>query len=148
MDKISVFSAITAAAVVVQAFVLVGILIAIRKTSARVETLADEVRSRALPAFECAQTIMAESRGPLGNILSNLQTTTELIRVQSTRADQMLTRTMDRLDRASNTVNAVVSPARQISGIFQGFSVGIEALLRGRHRRRQGASGPNDEMFI
>ena len=79
---------------------------------------------------------MAESRGPLENILSNLQTTTELLRVQAVRADQVITRTMDRLDRASTTVNAVVTPARQISGIFQGVSVGIDAFLRSRQRRR------------
>jgi len=148
MDKLSVFSAITAAAVVLQALVLLAIFLALRKTSARVESLADEVRIRALPAFESAQNIMAESRGPLENILSNLQTTTELLRVQAVRADQVITRTMDRLDRASTTVNAVVTPARQISGIFQGVSVGIDAFLRSRQRRRQGVSGPNDEMFI
>ena len=147
MDKLSVFSAITAAAVVLQALVLLAIFLALRKTSARVESLADEVRTRALPAFESAQNIMAESRG-LENILSNLQTTTELLRVQAVRADQVITRTMDRLDRASTTVNAVVTPARQISGIFQGVSVGIDAFLRSRQRRRQGVSGPNDEMFI
>ena len=41
MDKLSVFSAITAAAVVLQALVLLAIFLALRKTSARVESLAD-----------------------------------------------------------------------------------------------------------
>jgi len=166
MDKLSVFTAITAAAVVLQAFVLVGIFIAVRRTSARMESLAEEVRTRALPAFESAQSLIAESRGPLENILGNLQTTTGLIRnqvqrvdatvgeivdrtrLQAIRADQMVSRTMDRLERVTGTVHAVVTPARQISGLVQGVSVGIDAFFRGRNRRRAGMNAPNDEMFI
>ena len=57
MDNITIFTAVTAAAVVLQAGVLVGILLAVRKTSTRIESLAQEVRTKALPTLESAQAI-------------------------------------------------------------------------------------------
>jgi len=170
MDNITIFTAVTAAAVVLQALVLVGMLIAMRKSSARIEALAEEVRGKALPAIDTAQTLMNNSREKLDTILTNVQSTTTLVRgqverldktlndavdrarLQVIRADELLTRTMDHVEEATEAVqHTVVSPVRQISGILQGVSVGVEAFLRGRPGRRRTGNGmgvPDDDMFI
>jgi len=170
MDKITLFTAVTAAAVVLQALVLVGILIALRKSSSRVEALAEEVRGKALPAIDTAQTIMNNSREKLDTILTNVQQTSTVVRgqvdrmdktlndvvdrarLQVIRADELITRTIDQVEEATDAVQqTVVSPVRQISGILQGVSVGVEAFLRGRSGRRRTGNGvgvPDDDMSI
>lgn len=170
MDNITIFTAVTAAAVVLQALVLVGILIALRKSSSRVEALAEEIRGKALPAIDTAQTIMNNSREKLDTILTNVQETSTVVRgqmgrldktlndvvdrarLQVIRADELVTRTIDQVEEATEAVHqTVVSPVRQISGILQGVSVGVEAFLRGRSGRRRTGDGvgvPDDDMFI
>lgn len=170
MDNITIFTAVTAAAVVLQAGVLVGILLAVRKTSTRMESLAQELRTKALPTLESAQALMDASRGKLENILENVESSTSVVRgqverldstvtniidrtrLQVIRADELVTRTIDKVEEATQSVeHTVVSPVRQISGLMQGVSVGLEAFFRGRSRRRQAGDGmgvPQDEMFI
>jgi hypothetical protein len=41
----------------------------------------------------------------------------------------------------------VVSPVRQLSGLVQGITSGLDFLFGGR-RKRTGVSVPQDEMFI
>ena len=75
-------------------------------------------------------------------------------RLQIIRADELLSRTLDRVEETSDMVHrTVVSPVRQFAGLIQGVTAGIEFLL-GRRDRRNGGSRearrpvPQDEMFI
>ena len=57
-------------------------------------------------------------------------------RLQVIRADELLTRTLDRVEQTSEVVQrTVVSPVRQISGLMQGITVGLEFLFASRRRR-------------
>jgi len=75
-------------------------------------------------------------------------------RLQVIRADDIVTRTLDRVEETSELVqHTVVSPVRQISGIVQGLSVGISAFLsqtRTSRRRRSNAARvtQDEELFI
>jgi hypothetical protein len=75
-------------------------------------------------------------------------------RLQVIRADELLSRTLDRVEQTSDMVhNTVISPVRQVSGLMQGITAGIEFLLGNRRRRNGGGSDarrpvPQDEMFI
>jgi hypothetical protein len=171
-NLIPLFIALTGAAVVLQAGVLVALYLSVRKTSAHVEGLATEVRAKALPALESAHSIMVDLRPKLELIAENLQETTTAIRaevqrmdaivndaadrarLQIIRADEMLTRTLDRVEEASDMVHkTVVSPVRQLSGLVQGITAGLEFLIGNRARRNGGRREsrrpvPQDEMFI
>ncbi|MFZ0761520.1 MAG: hypothetical protein WAM69_16350, partial [Candidatus Sulfotelmatobacter sp.] len=75
-------------------------------------------------------------------------------RLQIIRTDELLTRTLDRVEETSDMVHkTVVSPVRQFSGLIQGLTAGFEFLL-GNQRRRNGGNRearrpvPQDEMFI
>ena len=71
-------------------------------------------------------------------------------RLQIIRADELVNRTMDRVEETTDMVhNAVVSPLRRISGVMHGVTAGLEFLL-GRRRRqpRDGMGVPQDELFI
>jgi hypothetical protein len=68
------------------------------------------------------------------------------MRLQVIRGDEMLTRTMDRIEETSEKVqHSVMSPVRQVSGIVQAISTGVGAYFN-QQKRRNG--GPSDEMFI
>jgi hypothetical protein len=168
----TVFIAVTSAAVVLQACVLVAMYLAMRKSSARAEAIAEEMKSKAMPALELVLSVLSELRPKLAVIVDNLTETTisvrsqvermdatvsdavDRARLQVIRADELLTRTIDRVEETSEVVHkTVISPVRQFSGLIQGVTTGIEFLLGGRGRRNGGSREtrrpvPQDEMFI
>lgn len=166
------FIALTGAAVVLQAGILAALYVTVRKSSARMEALALEVKTKALPTLETAQAMLEELRPQLTVIADNLTETTHWVRsqvermdatvndivdrarLQIIRADELLSRTLDRVEETSDMVhNTVVSPVRQFAGLIQGVTTGIEFLFGNRGRKN--GSGrearrpvPQDEMFI
>jgi methyl-accepting chemotaxis protein len=172
MQNINVFVALTGIAVVLQAGILAALYLTMRKSSARMEALAVEVKTKALPALETAQEILTELRPKLTVIADNLTETTYSVRsqvermdatvndvvdrarLQIIRGDELLTRTLDRVEETSDMVhNTVVSPVRQFAGLIQGVTAGIEFLFGNRGRRNGGSREarrpvPQDEMFI
>jgi len=170
-NLLPVFIAVTSAAVVLQAGILVAMYVTMRKTSDRMEAIATEVKGKAIPALESAQTILTEIRPKLQVVAENVQEATTVVRMelervdatvndvvdrarlQVIRADELLTRTLDRVEQTSDMVHrTVVSPVRQVSGIMRGITAGLEFLLssHGRNGRRREVRGPvpQDEMFI
>ena len=167
MDKLTLFIAITSAAVVLQMLILGGMFFTMRKTSARMEALAVEVRAKALPAIEQAHTMLIEMRPQLNEIVSNVQHSTHLIkghmtrldatvndaldrtRLQVIRTDELVTRTLDKVEDATEAVHStVMSPMRQLSGIMHGVSTGLSFLLGRSRNGRDRVGVPQDEMFI
>jgi hypothetical protein len=167
-----VFIAVTAAAVLLQAGIMTALYLAFRRSNARFEALAVEVKTKAVPALETAQAILTELRPKLTVIADNLTETTHSVRaqvermdatvtdvvdrarLQVIRADELLSRTLDRVEETSEMVHkTVISPVRQFSGLIQGVTAGIEFLMGGRSRRNGGSrearrAVPQDEMFI
>jgi hypothetical protein len=170
--NITVFIALTTFAVLLQAGVLVAMYIGVRQSSARMEALATEVKTKVLPAAEQVQSILADLRPKLEIIADNLQESTSALRdqvlrvdaavtdvvdrgrLQVIRADELLSRTLDRVEQTSDLVHkTVISPVRQFSGLLQGITVGLEFLFGGRARKNGGTREerrpvPQDEMFI
>jgi len=167
MDYLPIFVGVTAAAVVIQAGILVALFVAVKKSTSRMEALATEVKTKVMPTVDTAQSMLVEWRPKIDNIASNVSETTTVVRsqverleatvtdivdrtrLQVIRADELLNRTMDRIEETSDVVHrTVVSPVRQLSGIIQGLTAGLEFLLGGERRRRHDVSVPQDEMFI
>src|SRR5271157_1811961 len=135
-DKLTIFIAITAAAVVLQMLILFVMCVVMYKLSARLKTVADEAESRVFPLLEKSklllqevQTFVETARPKVDVILDNaarmtttartdadrLQTTfndvLDRVRLQVIRADEMITRTMDRVEETSEKVqHSVMSP--------------------------------------
>jgi len=168
MDNIviTIFVVVTALAVVIQAGILVGMFFAMRKTSAKMESLAEEFKTKVLPAAEQAQTIMTELRPKITTVVDNVSVSTTVLRnqmermdatltdiidrtrLQVIRADEFVNSTMDKLEETREVVSrTVVSPVRHISGIMHGLTVGLEAFFS-RKRDRETVNVPQDEMFI
>jgi len=169
MDKfVQVFIIFTAIAVIIQAGILVALFAAVRKTASRVETLATEVSTKAVPTLKTAQEMLIELRPRVQDIVANVEHSARLARtqveridatvsdvvdrtrLQVIRADELVNRTLDRVEETSDMVQrTVVSPIRQLAGVLQGVSAGLEFFL-GRKRRnsRDEVGVPQDELFI
>src|SRR5438034_4041841 len=161
---LTIFVFVTAAAVLLQAGILVGMFFAMRKTSAKVESLAEEVKTKVLPAAELAQSMMIELRPKIVTLVDNVSVSTTVLRTQMERVDATLTdiidrtrlqviradefvnSTMDKLEETREAVTrTVVSPVRHSSGLMHRVTAGREAFLLRRRVRR---NAPQDVTFI
>jgi len=167
-NLLRIFIAVTAIAVLLQALILAALYFAVRKSTARMEALATEVQTRALPTMDSVQSFLTDVRPKLDNLATNVSESSTLVRnqiarfdatltdaldrsrLQIIRADELLSRTMDRVEETSDVVHkTVMSPLRQVNGLLAALSTGVEVFLG--HKRRQPKNGmgvPQDEMFI
>ena len=167
MDYLPIFIAVTAAAVVIQAGILVAMYLAVRQSAARMETLASEVRTKVLPAAEIVHAMLVQFRPHLETLVTNVSESSTMVRTQMERldatisdaidrtrlqvirADELVNRTLDRVESTTDLVHkTVVSPVRQLSGLVQGITSGVEFLIGSKRRQRNGVPVPQDEMFI
>jgi len=167
MDHITIFIAVTSAAVVIQAGILLGMFLGMRKTSAKVEALAEEVRTRVLPTADLVQSTLIELRPKIESIVADVSESTAMVkaqmkrldatvgdvidrtRLQVIRADELVNRTLDQVEDATEMVHdTVVSPVRQLSGLLKGLTAAVEFLIGRRRGGGDGVNVPQDEMFI
>lgn len=162
------FVALTTLAVLFQAVILGALYFAVRKSAARMDALATEVTSKTLPTLETAQSMLIELRPKIETLASNAADSTTILRLQLgridgtlsdildrtrlqvIRADELLNRTMDKVEDTTEVVHkTVLSPLRQVSGLMSAISTGFEVFF-GQKRRspRNGMGVPQDEMFI
>ncbi len=149
-----------------QVGILLAILVAVKKSAARMQALADEVQRRALPTLDMAQSLLETNKPKIEELIANAAESSATIKTQIQRldatvsdvvdrtrlhvirADELVTRTMDRVEETTEMVqHSVISPVRQIAAVVQGITAGFSALLGGR-RQRDGSAQPQDEMFI
>jgi len=161
MDYLPIFIAVTAAAVVIQAGILVAMYLAVRQSASRMEALSTEVRTKVLPAAEIVHSMLVEFRPHLETLVTNVSETSTMVRgqverldatvsdaidrtrLQVIRADELLNRTLDRVETTTDLVhNTVISPVRQLAGLVQGITTGLEFLIGARRRRRNGVPAP------
>ena len=171
-DKLTIFIAITSAAVVLQMLILAGMFFVMRRMATRMQSLTEDVQSRVLPLVEDAKKLTSEAQSLLQTTRPKLEAILENVSVVSTtardqtqkldaaltafmdrarlhaiRADELFTRTFDRVEDTSSKVqHTVLSPFKHLNGVLQGIGVGLDTLIRKSKRPRNGK--PTDEMFI
>jgi len=163
-----VFVAVTSGAVLLQAMILVALYVSVRKSTARMEALATEVKSKVLPTMDSVQSFLVETRPKMDAISTNVLESSTLVRnqlirfdatltdtldrarLQIIRADELLSRTMDKVEETSEVVHkTVISPLRQVNGLITAISTGVEVFLGQKRRQPKNGMGvEQDEMFI
>lgn len=161
------FVAVTGCAVVIQAVILGVMYVQSRKASARLESMASEIHKRALPVLDAAGTILVDSREKISTITDNLAATSASLRsqvervdltvsdiidrtrLQVIRADDMMSRALDRVEETTELVqHSVISPVRQVAGIINGLTVGFQAFFRRKGRQQPDGARQDEELFI
>ncbi|MGE0405872.1 MAG: hypothetical protein AB7O65_06200 [Candidatus Korobacteraceae bacterium] len=151
-------------AITVQIGILIAILVSVRRSTKRMESLASQVEQRAIPLLDSSREMVETSRPLVQDLLTNLSSSSAVLRkeierldltlsdimdrarLQVIRADELTSRAMDKVEEASETVSKGVSvPARQFAGLVQGLSTGIATFFGKPPRDR---NMQRDEMFI
>ena len=117
-----------------------------KKIEQDVKAFLETSRPKFATILDNATTISNTTRSTVERVDATVNDAVDRIRLQLIRGDEMLTRTMDRVEETSEKVqHTVMSPVRQVSGIVQAISTGFGTFLHGQKRRN---GGPSDEMFI
>ena len=143
----------------------------LRKLSAHINSLADEVKSQVFPLLEGGKHLLDDIKRILETsspkvelVLDNAAAVTttayagigrvegatndilDRAQLQVIRADEMITRALDQVEDTTRKVaHTVTYPIKHANGLVQGVSAGVNAFF-GKKRSRNG--GPSDEMFI
>jgi hypothetical protein len=144
-----VFTIFTAFGVLMQAFVLLGIFLAVRKTTGEVHELADQLKQHLVPTLATSRNLIEDISPKIKVATSNLVEASEVLRSQTeqinktvshvvgvadaqvSRVDEMATAVLDGLTQATAAVqHGVASPLKQISGVLNGLRVGFEVLRK------------------
>lgn len=155
-----IFTAVTSIGVLLQAFVLLGMFIALRKSMKKLHEVTERAEVHVLPALATAQNLLEDVSPKLKIATQNLVEASHALRHQAghinTAVEDVVNRTKAHADRVDemlggvlNTVShsasavqgAVSAPARQVTGIFNGIRAGLDVLFgkeRNTHSERDG----------
>lgn len=139
--------AVTAMAVLLQAFILLGIFISVRKAARSLKDQVEELRSAVIPVVNNTRDLItrvtpyvestvydvATMAHELREQTAQVEITTKDIlarlRKQSSRVDAMLSTVLDAVDRAGSFLtDAVSKPARQLAGVLASVKAVVESL--------------------
>lgn len=164
---LTIFIIIAAAAVLLQAFAMLGIYLAMRRIQGEVSGIRSDVKQRLDPITQSVTDIVTDTREPLRTVMSNLAEVSRAVRegtesvdavldelldkfrLQVIRIDQTITDVLEKVDKTTTMVQRnVVVPVTEVSAVLKGLKVGLDFFLS---RRRSGhpSDVPQDEqMFI
>jgi hypothetical protein len=143
-----IFVGCTGAAVLMQAFVLLGMLLTARKALKFMREQSEELRTNVLPLIKDTKDLLTRVGPKIESVATDVAVLASRVREQSakveasagamiervhrqsTRVDMMLTSALDTVDRAGALVGEVLSvPLRQLSG-FAAFARAAIGTLR------------------
>ena len=152
---LTVFMGLTALAIVIQMGVLIALFVSFQKASERLQSLLPMIRDTKILLAEATPKVRevldnlavlsATARRDAERISSTANAITDRVREQVVRADELVTRTLNRAEETTETVQQVI---RQISGVMTGMAAGLAEFLGSRKLQRQKNAMPRDEMFI
>jgi hypothetical protein len=154
------FVAFTGVSVLLQAGVLLGIYISLRKTSKSVLEMTEDVKSMVTPLVYTSRQLMERVTPELITVTGALAEWTNTIRKETAgvnisiaevvgrvsrqmeRIDAMLTVALDRIERTSSTIETTVAaPVRQVNGVLAAIKAMIDTY---RHYPARTDAGSRD----
>jgi hypothetical protein len=162
------FTAVTSIGVLMQACILLGMFIGLRRLQGRIDAVLDYVTEHALPLIASSKATMEELSPKLKTITGNLVEISETLkteshtikdsvddvlvktRAQTARVDEMVSGTLDGLTQAGAAIqHGVAVPLRQVQAILNGLKVGFETLKRSTPQPRpRPVSPPDGEVTV
>jgi len=154
---LTIFVVVTAVAVVLQMGLLLALYLRMKQSSARVDALAEQalaILTDVGPKVRQITGDLVEVAGSVRAQFTRLDATiSDLVdrtRLQVIRADELVSHALDRVEETSEMVqHSVISPIRQISGLVQAVTAGIETFIRrGKPAREAPRAAQDEELFI
>jgi methyl-accepting chemotaxis protein len=144
-----IFTAITAAGVLLQAFVLLGMYLAIREAIKRMNQVTDEVKGQLVPVLTSSKRLIDDLSPKLKIASSNLVEVSQTLRhqtghlnstiddvlnktsAQAARLNEMMGAILNSVEHATEVLqHAATVPYRQVTGIMAGLKAGFDVLRR------------------
>jgi len=157
-----VFVAFTALSVLLQACVLFGIYIALKKTTKTVLEVTEDLKDTVIPMVLTTREMLDRVKPQVFTITAGLAEFTETVRSetagvtfsvvdvmqrvdrQSQRLDSMLTSTLNAIERVADILEtAVAMPVRQVNGIFAAVKAVVDTYRSEGSPRRSSSNGPS-----
>jgi hypothetical protein len=165
---VAVFVCVAAAAILLQAAVLVAMFLQMRRTTERMERFTSDLESRLTPILARVQILLEDTQPKISEMVADAAHVVYLARAQAQKVDRVFTEASDRLrgqlvradrivtgaleaveDAGSKFSHNVWRPVRQVSALMQGIKVGIDLLRSRRGRRRpEEPLEQEEELFI
>ncbi|HUZ47866.1 MAG TPA: hypothetical protein VMW54_14615 [Terriglobia bacterium] len=164
---LTIFIILAAAAIVLQAFAMFGIYMAIRRLQADVTGIRSEVMQRLDPLTRSVTDIVTDTREPLRTVMSNLVEVSRTLRegtssvdavvddlvdkcrLQIIRIDQTITDILEKIEKTTATVQRnIIVPVTEVSAIVKGVQAGMDFFLSRRRSSRSSEVPQDEQMFI
>jgi len=170
MDNwVAFFVIVACLAIVMQALILAGMFLAMKKTSEHVIRVSSEINSKLLPVLEKTNFLLEDSRMRFSSVVADtaeivhiarnqanrfdrvMAEGLELLRTQIVRADQVITGVLESVEEAHTQVRKTVTgPVSQVAAVLRGLKAGLDMITSAKtpkgERSRQQAS--EEELFI
>ena len=155
-----IFTAVTSLGVLLQAFVLLAMFLAVRRLANRVHAITDELQPHIVPTVATARNLIEDVSPKLKVATTNIVEASHTLRrqadhvtatldglltkteAQANRVDEIVTASIDSATHATHAVQHAFSvPVRQASAVFAGLKAGFDVLRSKNHSQRP----PDDE---
>jgi methyl-accepting chemotaxis protein len=167
-NLLTFFIAVTTVAVVLQMVILLGLYLAVKRSTAQAENIALDFQRRTTPLIENARDILADATPKLEALTANLNDASETFKRQAeslgdtaveiairarnraVQADELITHTLERVEKTTEAMqDSVLSPMRRVTGILHAINTGVGVFLNQKRDTRRERRGSNDEgMFV
>lgn len=164
---LTIFVALTGAAVLLQSIVLFALFLTVRKSTKVMQSKVEELQTAVVPVLnesraflarvgpkiDAAASDIAEMTNSLRAQSEDLQTTAtevlERMRKQSVRIDAIFTRMLDGVDYAGSAVaNAVAKPVKQLQAVMASAKAVIDVLVSGAPKQANAHVAADQDMFV
>ncbi len=144
-----IFTAVTSVGVLIQAFVLLGMYFAVKKTTNEVHELSDQLKQHLVPTLSIARNLIEDISPKVKVATSNLVEASSILRSQTeqinktvtqvadaahaqvTRVDEMATAVLDGITQATAVVqHGISTPLKQITAVLNGLRAGLDVLRK------------------
>lgn len=163
------FVIVACAAIIMQALILAGMFLTMKKTSDHVIRVSSEINTKLLPVLEKTNFLLEDSRTRISSVVADtaeivhiarnqanrfdrvLGEGMELLRGQIVRADQVITGVLESLEEAHTSVRRTVSgPVAQVAAVIRGLKAGLDIFTSGKTSKgeRSRPQSSEEELFI
>jgi gas vesicle protein len=156
---LTIFVALTAIAVILQAGVLIAIYLVTKRTSEQLDKFTKDARELMVPMRSVADNLKTVSEDLIEVGLSAkeqfrrveaiITDAGQSIQVQIDRFDRVSKNVADRIDETSEAVqDSIISPFRDVSAFAKGLTRGVQFFFNRRKRQAEDSVREDEELFI
>jgi hypothetical protein len=161
------FVIVTSVAVVLQAMIMLGILLSMKKAAKQSLEVAEDLRASIVPLAQSTRELVEKLGPQLVTVTTNIAAVTrdlreetadmrlatadlkERVHRQAVRMDGMLTTSLDKAEQVTALVEAAITtPVRQVNGVVQAVKAATERYFRVERRPAATHSAEDENMFL